>query len=153
MVRIAEITDAPVMAAIHAACFPPKEAWSRDVFQLQLALPGVSGLLHSDGGLIVARIAADEAEILTLAILPETRRRGVARLLLQETVRQMQSLGAVQLFLEVSVSNEPARALYVKSGFSEVGRRRNYYSDHSDALVLCQQIAAPQAGDSDLISR
>ena len=67
--------DVDVMAAIHASAFPPADSWSRDVFQLQIALPNVFGLLHHSGGLILVRVAADEAEILTLAVSPDVRRR------------------------------------------------------------------------------
>lgn len=124
------------MAAVHRASFPPREAWSKDVFVLQLELPNVVALLHEEGGLIVTRAAADEAEVLTLAVVPEARRGGVATALLHAAAEELAIRGVSALFLEVSVINQPAHALYQRIGFAEVGRRRQYYADKSDALVL-----------------
>jgi ribosomal-protein-alanine N-acetyltransferase len=106
------------------------------VFSRQLALPGVFGLLHPSGGMILARVAADEAEVLTLAVAPEVRRAGIAAALLRESVITAAALGAAAMFLEVSVANTAARAAYDRVGFQPVGRRRSYYADGSDALVL-----------------
>ena len=66
------------LAAIHAEAFPPREAWGEDAIALQLAMPGVFGLVHPRGGMILARVTEDEAEVLTLAVAPEARRQGVA---------------------------------------------------------------------------
>lgn len=136
MLRPARQSDCTVMEAIHATAFTARDAWSRDVFSLQLTLPGVVALLHPPKGLIIARIAADEAEILTLAVIPAARRSGVATRLLGAAARQVAALGARAFFLEVSVRNNAARALYERAGFTEKGRRARYYSDGSDALVL-----------------
>jgi [ribosomal protein S18]-alanine N-acetyltransferase len=127
---------AEVMAAIHAAAFPAHDAWSQAVFRQHLELPGVFGLLHSSGGLILVRVAADEGEILTLAVVPEARRGGIATALLQESTMTASAMGATAVFLEVSVINSAALALYTRAGFRTAGRRRDYYLDRSDALVL-----------------
>jgi [ribosomal protein S18]-alanine N-acetyltransferase len=129
-------SDLEVMAAIHASAFSPADAWSRDIFELQLGHPNVFGLLHTAGGFVLVRIAADEAEILTLAVTPSVRRGGVGRLLLAGATETAVTLGARAVFLEVSVTNIAARALYTGAGFMPAGRRRQYYSDRSDALVL-----------------
>jgi ribosomal-protein-alanine N-acetyltransferase len=136
MLRPAIQSDIDVLATIHSNAFSPADAWSRDVFDLQLAMPNVRGLLHPAGGLILVRVAADEGEILTLAVAPEVRRRGLGQILLLEATHAAAALGARAVFLEVSVANIAARALYTKAGFIEAGRRRQYYSDRSDALVL-----------------
>jgi ribosomal-protein-alanine N-acetyltransferase len=128
--------DAEVMAAIHAAAFPAWDAWDAKVFREQVAQPGVLALLHPSGGMIVARLAADEAEILTLAVIPDSRRTGIAATLLQAASCQLAERGARACFLEVSVRNEAALALYTNAGFTRAGLRRDYYSDTSDALVL-----------------
>src|SRR5471030_1533709 len=125
-----------VMATVHAAAFPVRDAWSRDVFDLQLAIPGVFGLLDWLGGMILARVAADEAEILTLAVLPAQRRSGIATALLREAILVAVRMGARSVFLEVSVANIAARQVYTRAGFIETGRRPHYYSYNSDALVL-----------------
>jgi ribosomal-protein-alanine N-acetyltransferase len=127
---------ADVMAEIHRAAFPRGESWSRDVMILQLDLPMVFGFVHPDGGMILARVAADEAEILTLGVSPVWRRRGLGAALLRAAMDRAGALGAVSMFLEVAVSNDAARALYRAHGFIEAGLRRHYYSDGTDALIL-----------------
>jgi ribosomal-protein-alanine N-acetyltransferase len=136
MVCRATPADGAVMAAIHAAAFPAADAWREAVFSQQLALPGVFGLLHSSGGMILARVAADEAEVLTLAVAPEARRLGIAAALLQQAATTAAAMGAAAMFLEVAVGNTAARAAYDRAGFRPIGRRRAYYADSSDALVL-----------------
>jgi ribosomal-protein-alanine N-acetyltransferase len=136
MVHRATLADSDVMAAIHASAFPAPDAWSRDVFSLQLALPNVFGLLHPSGGLILVRIAADEAEILTLAVNPTARRGGIGSALLREATIQAAAMGARAVFLEVSVANIAGKRLYASAGFVQAGKRPRYYSDQSDALVL-----------------
>ncbi len=127
---------AAVLAAIHAAAFPPGEAWGKDAIELQLALPGVFGLFDARGGMVLARVAADEAEVLTLAVVPEMRRQGIAAALLRTALAEATARGARVAFLEVAVGNHAAQVLYAGAGFAEAGRRRRYYADGSDAIVL-----------------
>jgi ribosomal-protein-alanine N-acetyltransferase len=136
MLYRATSADCEVMATIHGAAFAARDAWSRDVFSLQLALPNVFGLLHPSGGMILVRLAADEAEILTLAVGPDVQRGGIGGALLAEATTRAAAMGARTVFLEVSVTNSAARQLYTRSGFTQAGRRPRYYSDTSDALVL-----------------
>ena len=124
------------MADLHRAAFPPAEAWSRDVMFLHLELPTTIGFLHPDGGLILARSVADEAEILTLAVHPEKRRAGIGGALLRAAMDRVWAAGAATMFLEVAVTNAPAQALYRAHGFQNAGMRRRYYADGGDALVL-----------------
>ena len=133
---VASVGHAVALAEIHAAAFPPRERWGADAMALQLALPGMIALLDPRGAMVMARIAADEAEILTLAVAPEARRQGLARALLAEAARHAAAAGASALFLEVALRNTAARALYAGAGFAEVGRRRRYYADGDDALVM-----------------
>jgi [ribosomal protein S18]-alanine N-acetyltransferase len=88
-------------------------------------------------GIIVTRIAADEAEILNLAVLPTVRRRGLARALLLTALAAARALNARRAFLEVRESNLGARAFYSRMGFIECGRRHAYYREPAeDALIL-----------------
>lgn len=128
------------MAAIHQAAFPPGKSWGEDAIALQLALPGVFGSLDSRGGMLLGRVAAGEAEVLTLAVTPAMRRQGLAAALLQAAIAEARARGALALFLEVATGNAAARALYSRAGFVEVGQRRRYYADGSDALVLRMNI-------------
>jgi [ribosomal protein S18]-alanine N-acetyltransferase len=132
----AGVAHAATMAAIHRAAFPPNEAWGSDAIALQLALPGVFGWLDQRGGMILARVAADEAEVLTLAVAPEARRQGIGTTLLETALRLARVRGARTAFLEVSDANTPARSLYKRAGFTLAGRRPRYYADGTDALVL-----------------
>jgi ribosomal-protein-alanine N-acetyltransferase len=127
---------AAACAAIHAASFPQEEAWGEAAFAELLASPGVRGLIDEAGGLVLMRQAADEAEILTLATMDHARRQGIGRRVLMGGLAWAESQGAVRVFLEVSESNAPARTLYAAAGFTVCGRRRRYYTDGSDALVL-----------------
>jgi ribosomal-protein-alanine N-acetyltransferase len=137
----ASAAHAAAMATMHAACFPPEARWGADAMALQLGLPGAFGFIDARGGFVLARVAADEAEILTLAVLPAVRRGGVARALLRRAVAAAADAGAASLFLEVAEGNAAARALYAAEGFCPVGRRRRYYPGGGDALVLRRMIA------------
>ncbi len=134
--RDAVPADAPALAALHAAAFPPAQAWGADTIGLLLALPGAFGLWRDYAGLVLARMAADEAEVLTIGVAPDTRRRGHGAALLRGALAAARARGAGAMFLEVAAGNAPALALYAREGFAEVGRRRRYYSDGADALVL-----------------
>jgi [ribosomal protein S18]-alanine N-acetyltransferase len=135
-IELATWAHADVMAAIHRAAFSPIEAWSRDVMLLQLGTPTAFGLVHSGAGMILGRVAADEAEILTLAVDPGQRRRGVGSALLSAAMDRAANLGAAFMFLEVAVTNHAARALYSAHAFTRAGLRRHYYTDGTDALIL-----------------
>jgi [ribosomal protein S18]-alanine N-acetyltransferase len=87
-------------------------------------------------------MAGDEAEILTFGVVPEARRRGHGGSLLREAIGAARAKGAGAMFLEVAAGNAPALALYAREGFAEVGRRRRYYSDGADALVLKREVGA-----------
>jgi ribosomal-protein-alanine N-acetyltransferase len=91
-------------------------------------------------GFILSRLAGDEAEILSVAVASARRGRGLARALLNLHLRRLAGLGARAVFLEVDEDNEPARRLYQRAGFREVGRRPGYYQQGRDkaatALVL-----------------
>ncbi|MFL5283426.1 MAG: GNAT family N-acetyltransferase [Rhodopila sp.] len=132
----AGVEDSQALAAIHADAFPPEACWGANVFNLQLALPNVIGLTHSAAGLVLMRIAGDEAEVLTLAVRPAARRQRLGTALLEEALVQVACAGARVVFLEAAVKNTAALSLYHEFGFVQAGFRRRYYSDGSDATVL-----------------
>lgn len=143
----ATLAHAPALAAIHAAAYPPGEAWTDSAFAALLAVPATSGLIDPRGGLILISTVACEAEILTLAVHPAVRRLGLGRRLILAALDAAARLGATAMFLEVSDVNNAARLLYETSGFAPVGRRRRYYPDGSDALVMRRSITCAAAGD------
>jgi ribosomal-protein-alanine N-acetyltransferase len=130
------MTEAAALAALHAAAFPPGDRWGADAIGLMLDLPGTFALHRPGLGFVLARVAAEEAEILTLAVHPEARRQGHGGALLAGAMSGALARGAATMFLEVAESNQAARGLYAAAGFAEVGRRRRYYPDGGDALVL-----------------
>jgi ribosomal-protein-alanine N-acetyltransferase len=135
-VRVASVADAALLAEIHRSSFEPTDQWPADVIGAQLRCLGSFGLLHPAGGMVLARVAADEAEILTLGVAEAARRQGVGNALLRAAMARAAASGAYSMFLEVSVTNQPARSLYAAAGFSQIGTRRAYYDDGTDALVM-----------------
>ncbi|HTJ65328.1 MAG TPA: GNAT family N-acetyltransferase [Alphaproteobacteria bacterium] len=130
-----------VAAALHAAS-GLHETWDAAAINGLLASGG-NGLLASiDGipaGFVLWRVAADEAEILTICTAPEHRRAGAGRLLLEGARNSLRLENIAQLFLEVAVDNAPAIALYRAFGFAETGLRPGYYVRRDgaiDALVM-----------------
>jgi len=142
LLRQAAGEDAPALAALHAAAFPPAEAWGAEAIGLMLAMPGAFGLWREGQGFVLARAAAGEAEILTLAVRPEARRQGLGAALMAGAMAAARARGAAAMFLEVAASNPAALALYRALGFDRVGQRRRYYPDGSDALVLRRDLAS-----------
>ena len=131
--------DTAPLAALHAACF--RDAWDAGAIAGLLAGPGAFAI-HCQDGFVLARSAGGEAEILTLAVAPSARGKGLGRALLQAAIVRAEEQGAHAMFLEVGSDNPHALALYAGLGFTKVGMRKGYYSSASggsgggDALVL-----------------
>ena len=126
------------LAALHAACFT--NAWSEREFRSLLQSEGVAALvLRADGearGFVVVRQAVDEAEILTIGIVPHARVSGRGREMLDAAETLLAGCGVARVFLEVAVTNTAARRLYERAAYSQIGLRKAYYADGGDALVL-----------------
>lgn len=138
-------SHAAVLEAIHAASFAPADRWSAASFATLLALPGHAGLLDAAAGFVLGRVAADEGELLTLAVLPGCRRRGIGRALLRGWRQIAAGQGAATLFLEVEAGNASALALYVAEGFRQTGCRRAYYPNGGDALLYARPVGRGQS--------
>jgi tRNA threonylcarbamoyl adenosine modification protein YeaZ len=147
--RAATQDDLGTLASLHALCFT--QGWSaRSIGQL-LGTPGAFALVAEAGGVacgfIVVRAAADEAEILSIGVVPPARRSGTGRKLVSAGAEKARNVGAATLFLEVARENEAARALYAASGFAEAGLRPGYYREPGakpeDALVLRTNLLLP----------
>ena len=131
--------DATRLAAIHAASFVNPRPWSEAEIAA-LLLDGATFLVESAEGFALGRAVADEAELLTLAVMPDRRRGGVGTRLLASFFAEAARRGAVKTFLETAADNVAALSLYRRHGFREVGRRRGYYHDSGcppvDAVVM-----------------
>lgn len=134
------------LSVMHAACFP-EEPWSAAVMERLQALAGMFGFLawqdDAPAGFALVRDLGDEAEIISLGVLPVCRRQGVGRGLLDAVVVGAGQRGLRSIVLEVAVANAPARALYAGAGFVPVGRRPGYYryrGQRGDGLILRRAI-------------
>lgn len=140
-------TLAEALADVHATAFDGTNgaAWDAAAFARLLVLPGVD-VKTCEGGFVMVRTVADEAEILTLAVRPEARRRGLGLSLTLQAARAAREAGAARLFLEVAEGNAAARALYARAGFVEAGVRRGYYrrpdGSVEDARVLSLELGS-----------
>ena len=136
-------SDALWLEQLHALCFTQPRPWSATEFSEVLASPGVI-LVTLESGFALARAMLDEAEILTIAVLPKLRQRGLGRQLLHRLETRLFAKNTRYLHLEVSKKNNAALALYYASGFTESGRRSGYYSGpdghRQDALILSKTL-------------
>lgn len=118
--------SADALARIHAAAFTTQRPWTTAEFTNILTMPGL--ILCGDAwSFLVGRVVADEAELLTVATHPEKQGEGRADDGMAQFLEIAGSKGANRVFLEVAEDNTPASRLYLKHGFSEAGRRPNYY--------------------------
>lgn len=136
------------IAEMHRALFNP--AWTESSLVEMLAHPGATAFLARvrDGidalpepaGFVVGQIAADEAEVLSIGVLPRWQRRGIGRVLVEGLARAVKRAEAKRVFLEVAADNQAAFELYRGLGFTAVGMRKGYYDQPGgqpkDALVL-----------------
>ena len=121
------------MAVMHAAFDPMYgEAWSAAQLGATLTLPGCWARLALAGsqaaGFSLCRAAGPEVELLLIAVAPAWRRTGIGGRLLLRAQEDAVVRGANLLFLEVREDNEPAKYLYGRAGFLQVGRRPDYYT-------------------------
>lgn len=122
------------MAALHKAAMTGNRAWSEAEFTKLLATPGCFAVGDARAFALV-RVAADEAELLTIVTHPEHRRQGLARALMETWQAAAARRGATRALLEVAEDNIAARALYDDCGYGEYARRPEYYATTGDALV------------------
>ena len=128
-----------VYASIHSECFTVPRPWSEAEFTSLNSDPAVFTIGDANG-VVMGRVIVDEAELLTIAVRPSSRRTGQGRALLLAFIETARSRGASMAFLEVAADNVPAISLYKSAGFIESGRRKNYYKHPNgltiDALVM-----------------
>lgn len=141
--------DLRVVAALEAAVFG--DPWSEVAFRDLLALAHVHGVVAEDGaghlvGYALCSSAADEGEILNLAVAEEARGAGIGTALLEASVAWLAGRGAAKVYLEVRRSNAAAIAMYHRAGFATVSVRRDYYrTPAEDAVVMTFDLGAGSA--------
>lgn len=132
MIRPATSDDVAGIVALEAEVFGV-EAWSTALVEAEL----VHGRgFVAEGGYALTRLAGDVVDLQRIAVRPDARRGGLATALLDAACAQARADRADRMLLEVSETNEPALAFYAGAGFVEIDRRRRYYRDGSDAVVL-----------------
>lgn len=144
--RLMNGDDAAPAARLHAASFA--RGWSEVELNRMITDQTVEANALAAGnrlaGFVLSRIAADEAEILTIAIDPGWRKQGLGGQLLSGHLARLAGRRVNALFLEVEDENRAARALYARSGFVQVGERQAYYArpdgTRGHALVLRRPI-------------
>ena len=139
--EIRKMTDreVPQVAELEKLCF--SQPWSEKSVAGELDNSLALWLVAMEGdrlaGYVGSQTVMDETDMMNLAVAPQFRRQGVGETLVNALTASLKELGSRCLTLEVRDSNGPARALYAKLGFVEVGRRRGYYRDpREDALIL-----------------
>lgn len=143
-IRRATSADVTALAEIERRCFT--DPWSQsgilETIQYETSIALVAELREVVAGYLMARISGEEGEILNLAVLPEHRRQGIARELLERGLAALAGAGVREAYLEVRESNHAAIDLYGAKGFRTVGMRPHYYrSPPEDALVLRAPVA------------
>ncbi len=125
--------DAPALSLLHQEDFvrPWSEAEFADLLEQDTVFGFAAREVGQGGrppaGFVLARLAAGEAEILTVAVARSHRRQGIGWQLMDAVLRELHAARAEALFLEVDETNAAALALYRRLGFREVGKRPNYY--------------------------
>ncbi len=156
VLRQMTVDDLPAVMAIERAVFP-SDAWSEGMMRGELAdqprsrhyLVAVEDGEH--GGEITGyagiAAAADQADVQTIVVRPDRRRRGIGRALLTELMAEAARRGAREIFLEVRADNTPAQVMYERFGFHRIGLRRRYYDDGTDAYTMKRRLPRPGGGE------
>ena len=138
-----QVRDIGPVVEIQTQCREAAQ-WSRKEYELLAAPESANNttpcwVAENDGrlaGFLAARKLADEMEILNLAVVPESRRQGIAGQLLRAAMKWAAAEGIAKVYLEVRASNAAAKAFYQSRGFHATGTRPNYYRDPADDAVL-----------------
>lgn len=147
MIEAAGADACALLAKLHARAFD--KAWSAPEIAKLLDNAAVFALVSRNPeprGFVMAWAAAGDAEILTVAVVPEARRQGVGASLVTSAGVAALVRGAASMHLEVAEDNAAARALYAKLGYEEAGRRHAYYAGEGgsvDAIVMRRALPRP----------
>ncbi len=139
-------SEAEILTYIHEKCFP--RYWNRQAFTDFFAVKDTFAFLVEEGAepiaMTVYRVALDQADVMTIGVLPQWRRRGIAKMLVGKIISDCKDLGVKKLFLEVEDGNSAGLRLYEQYGFEHISRRKLYYKQLdgslTDALVMVKKL-------------
>ncbi|MDX2072931.1 MAG: GNAT family N-acetyltransferase [Alphaproteobacteria bacterium] len=144
-VEIAQEMDAKPLYQVHKACFPL--FWKEQEISDMLMASGTRAwcaIANGPVGMLITRAQFEQAEILTIAVVPDARKTGVARRMMAAAEKELAAAGVRKIFLEVAENNKSAYALYLKIGYGEMSRRKGYYKQMDgsvvDALVMAKDL-------------
>jgi ribosomal-protein-alanine N-acetyltransferase len=151
--RTATHADIPALAALETDLFGA-DAWSESAVLSEVEGSGRHAVVAvrdaAEGvdvvGYAVTMCSADIADLQRIAVRSELQRQGVARTLLHEVLTHARAQGATRMLLEVSAGNTAALAFYAAADFVEIDRRRRYYRDGSDAVVMRRSLGRAACG-------
>ena len=138
-IRLAHDADLDLLVELERACLP--DFWRKNTLGNLMKEARYLVLIVEDWGYLIGWSAAGVAEIERIGILPARRGCGWGAQLLGEAVAAFSNRNAREIWLEVRESNVAARALYARCGFEESGRRRDYYDDGEDAILMRRELA------------
>ena len=141
MIRFAKKEDAACLAMLSEKNVEP--SWRENDFLEAMNNPQALVFLYEEKavlGYIVCYFAADEAEISSIAVDRDFRRRGIGDCLLSDASDYLQEKKVTRMFLEVREHNDGAISFYRKNGFSDVGRRRNFYKNPTEDALIMERI-------------
>ena len=139
MIETMNASHVAQISELEKICF--SDPWSENSIASELDNKLAFWLVAAEGdtvaGYIGSQTVIDETDMMNVAVHPDFRRQGIAEALVNTLVENLKKMGSRCLTLEVRASNTPAISLYEKLGFSEIGRRKNYYRNpREDALIL-----------------
>lgn len=149
--RHATLADGSAIHHLHERTLDT--AWSEPAIRDLVDRPSTIAFVAEDdgtlAGFVLAQVVLDEAELLSIAVAPQHRRRGVAATLIDALLAHLRTVDVRRLFLEVAQDNRAAAALYARCGFTEFGRRKGYYvrptGTAADAIMLVLPLASYQS--------
>ncbi len=145
MIRQLSIADLEVVTAIDRVCFPPRVAFPKELFEECLDRDDILSLgIERDGALaafaVIVRSGPHALQIITIDVLPEFRRQGMADALMQQAMDTARQNGIRRIVLQAATDNDPAIALYQKWGFTIRAVLPNYYGKGKDAFLMDREM-------------
>lgn len=136
MIRLCNSNDLNALCELDQLLFKP--AWSAENWNSEIANATLC-VIEIDQKVVafaLGSVCIDEYELLKIGVHPDHQSKGLGKMILEDQMVKVQALGVKRCFLEVRISNESAKALYLKQGWREIGLRKGYYSDGEDALIM-----------------